>query len=137
MLAEIQQTSDVTYRVYDWDRVDADGNERELHNHLALEAIGFDMEDDFRVKYQKKANHPNEMVNCPYFTTNYLKVDTALHKENSHDSFMIYICVDGEAEIKTSNYSETIKKGETILLPAAITSFQITAKNATLLEVYV
>lgn len=137
MLAEIQQTSDVTYRVYDWDRKDDKGNERELHNDLALDAIGFDMPDDFRVDYQKEKNHSNIMVSCPYFTTNYLKLDTTIQKENTNGSFMIYMCVDGEAVIKTENHSETIKIGQTILLPAAVTSYQIASKNATLLEVYV
>jgi mannose-6-phosphate isomerase len=137
MLAEIQQTSDITYRVYDWDRVDDQGNERELHNDLALDAIGFDMDDDFRVAYDKTINQSNEMVSCPYFTTNYLQLNSTIQKENTHDSFIIYICVDGEAEIKTNNFSEKIVKGETILVPASINSFQITSKNATLLEVYV
>ncbi|MEZ4793203.1 MAG: type I phosphomannose isomerase catalytic subunit [Gelidibacter sp.] len=137
MLAEIQQTSDVTYRVYDWDRTDEQGNERELHNDLALDAIGFDMPDDFRINYQKEKNHSNKMVSCPYFTTNYLKIGTTIQKKNTHDSFIIYMCVDGDAEIKTASHSENIKKGETILLPAAISSYQIASKNATLLEVYV
>lgn len=137
LLAEIQQTSDITYRVYDWDRTDDQGNERELHNDLALDAIGFEMEDNFRVNYQKAKNQSNEMVNCPYFTTNYLKIDTTVQKENTHDSFVIYICVDGDAKIQTANYSQSIKKGETILIPAAIKSFQITSKKVTLLEVYV
>ena len=71
MLAEIQQTSDITYRVYDWDRVDAHGNERELHNDLAIDAINFDMDNDFRVEYFKELNKSNGMVTCPYFTTNF------------------------------------------------------------------
>ncbi|RXJ50557.1 type I phosphomannose isomerase catalytic subunit [Gelidibacter gilvus] len=137
LLAEIQQTSDITYRIYDWDRTDDFGNERELHTDLAIDAIGFDMEDNFRVTYNKTANHSNPMVTCQYFTTNYLKVDQALQKENTYDSFIIYICVEGEAEIKTDNYSEVIKKGETILLPAAVSTYQIISKDATLLEVYV
>ncbi len=137
MLAEIQQTSDVTYRVYDWDRVDDEGNERELHNDLAIDAIDFDMEDDFRITYSKSKNTTNKMVSCPYFTTNYLEVNSTLKKENHHDSFIIYICVDGEAIITTETYTETIKTGETLLLPALINSYQITSQNAKLLEVYV
>lgn len=137
MLAEIQQTSDITYRIYDWDRTDDFGNERELHTDLAIDAIGFDMPNNFRVKYSKKPNQSNEMVSCPYFTTNYLKVDQEIQKENTHDSFVIYICVEGEAQIKTETYSEVIKKGETLLVPAAISSYQISANDATLLEVYV
>lgn len=137
LLAEIQQTSDITYRIYDWDRKDDQGNERELHTELAIDAIGFDMPDDFRVAYDKTSNHANEMVSCQYFTTNYLKVNTTIEKQNTHDSFMIYICVEGEAEIKTDERVETLKKGQTILLPAALTDYQISAENAILLEVYV
>jgi mannose-6-phosphate isomerase len=137
MVAEIQQTSDITYRVYDWDRVDDHGNERDLHNDLAIDAIDFDMPDDFRVTYDKTENQSNEMVSCPYFTTNYLKVNRTLKKENHHDSFIIYMCVEGIAEITANGFSEPIKKGETILLPAAIKDYEINSKNATLLEVYV
>ena len=137
LLAEIQQTSDITYRVYDWDRKDAKGNERELHNDLALDAINFDMENDYKVNYSKSKNQSNKMVSCPYFTTNYLHLTEAIKKENSYDSFIIYICVEGRANFIMENYTETIKKGETVLLPAAISSFEITAKNVTLLEVYV
>ena len=137
LLAEIQQTSDITYRIYDWERKDDFGNERELHTDLAIDAIGFDMDDNFRIDYDKGSNQSNEMVSCPYFTTNYLKIDKEIQKQNAHDSFVIYICVEGEAEIKTKNYSEVIKKGETILIPAVMRSYQISSKNATLLEVYV
>jgi mannose-6-phosphate isomerase len=137
MLAEIQQTSDVTYRVYDWDRVDNDGNKRELHNDLAIDAIDFDMPDDFRVQYSKEVNQSNEMVRCPYFTTNYLEVTTALQKTNKKDSFFIYICVEGEVVITCNGHSETIKTGETVLMPADVVDYEITSEKATLLEVYV
>ena len=138
MLAEIQQTSDITYRVYDWDRVDDQGKERELHNDIAIDAIDFEMEDDFRITYSKTENESNQMVNCPYFTTNYLPVNSeTLKKKNTYDSFIIYMCVDGEANITANNKIETITKGETLLLPASLKSFQISAEKATLLEVYV
>ncbi len=137
MLAEIQQTSDITYRVYDWDRVDNQGNERALHNDLALDAINFNMKNDFRASYSETENHPNKMVSCTYFTTHYFHINTTLEKENTQDSFLIYICVDGEAEISANSVSERIAKGETILLPAAIKSYHIKAENAKLLEVYV
>lgn len=137
MLAEIQQTSDVTYRVYDWDRVDDHGNERDLHNDLAIDAFDFEMPDNFRVKYEKTENESNEMVSCPYFTTSYLKVTETLSKENDKGSFFIYMCVEGEASITANGFTEKMKTGETILLPAAIDNYEINAKNATLLEVYV
>lgn len=137
MLAEIQQTSDITYRVYDWDRVDDKGNERELHNDIAIDAFDFNMPDNFRVDYTKTENESNKMVSCPYFTTSYLQVSGTIKKENNLDSFLIYMCVDGDAKITVNGSSEDIKKGETILLPASIKDYQITSKKATLLEVYV
>jgi len=137
MLAEIQQTSDITYRVYDWDRKDDQGNERELHNDLAIDAINFDMKDDFRVSYYQQKNQLNKMVSCPYFTTNYLHLREGIQKLNTHDSFIIYICVEGEAKISFEDVSETIKKGETILIPAVLKHFEIDSNNAKLLEVYV
>jgi len=137
MLAEIQQTSDITYRVYDWDRVDDQGNERELHNDLAIDAFNFEMKDNFRVSYSKEENQSNEMVSCPYFTTNYLSISDKIQRINTKDSFMIYICVEGEVQIKTSNSTETIVKGETILIPASLKEFSLEANNAKLLEVYV
>ncbi|MCB0399573.1 MAG: class I mannose-6-phosphate isomerase [Winogradskyella sp.] len=137
LLAEIQQTSDVTYRVYDWDRVDEEGKERELHNDIAIDAFKFDLKDDFKVGYRKERNVSHNMVGCPFFTTNYLELDTEIIKKNTYDSFIIYICVDGEAEILTENSNEVISKGETILIPAAIKDFLLKTSYAKLLEVYV
>ena len=137
LLAEIQQTSDITYRVYDWDRVDSEGNERELHNDIALEAFDFDMPDNFRVDYTKNSDSPTELVSCPYFTTNVLKVNDTILKENTHDSFMIYMCVEGKAQIEVDGNQTEISMGETVLIPACIKRFSISANHAKLLEVYV
>lgn len=137
LLAEIQQSSDITYRVYDWDRVDEEGNERDLHNNLAIDAFDFEMKDDFRVDYQKRKNMSNEMVRCPFFTTNFVVLDSIIEKNNSHDSFMIYICVDGELEVLTEESSTKISKGETVLIPAAIKNYDLKSDYAKLLEVYV
>ena len=137
MLAEIQQTSDITYRVYDWDRKDDLGNERELHNDLAIDAIDFKMKDDFRISYLKEKNTSNKMVSCTYFTTNFLNITKTYQKENNYDSFIIYMCLEGDINIKIDDFSETITKGETILIPAAIKQFELVSNNAKLLEVYV
>lgn len=137
MVAEIQQTSDITYRVYDWDRVDDQGNSRELHNDLAIDAIDFDMPDNFKVAYEKTANKSNDMVQCPYFTTKFIHVTESLEKENTKDSFLIYMCVEGEATIQTQNMDVDVKQGETVLIPAALKNYKILAENAKLLEVYV
>ena len=132
MLAEIQQTSDITYRVYDWDRVDDEGNERELHNDLAIDAIDFNMKDDFRIDYSKKKNTSNLMVSCPYFTTNLLPLKGDIVIENDKDSFLIYMCVEGKAEIEAKDYSLKISKGETVLMPASIKEFKLSSENAKL-----
>lgn len=137
MLAEIQQTSDITYRVYDWDRVDEKGNKRELHNDLAIDAIDFNLDKDYKIEYPNKKNTTNTVVKCPYFTTNYLLINSILNKENTHGSFVIYMCVNGQVIIETKNYSETINKGETILLPAAVKTYKLISNNAELLEIYV
>ncbi|OIQ30714.1 MAG: mannose-6-phosphate isomerase [Bacteroidetes bacterium MedPE-SWsnd-G2] len=137
LLAEIQQTSDITYRVYDWDRVDENGNERELHNDLAIDAFNFELKNDYKVSYAKDKNRSNEMVSCSYFTTNYLKLDKPKTFINNKDSFVIYMCVEGKANIVAEDFSEELNMGETILVPAGIKNYEISTQNATLLEVYV
>ncbi|UOB16893.1 type I phosphomannose isomerase catalytic subunit [Abyssalbus ytuae] len=138
LLAEIQQTSDITYRVYDFNRKDKDGNTRELHTELAVDAIDYKKKDDFKVKYEATKNKHNNMVACKYFTTNYLDINGKLTVNlEERDSFTIYMCVSGSAQIDTSNGSETIQRGETILIPAAIKNLDIKAGSAKLLEVYI
>ncbi|NER12288.1 mannose-6-phosphate isomerase [Leptobacterium flavescens] len=138
MLAEIQQTSDITYRVYDWNRKDKDGNTRELHTELALDAIDYDKKDDFKVNYTGEKNKVNSMVECPYFTTNYLNIDGNLTRNISdRDSFTIYMCVEGEAKIANENGEEKLKKGETLLLAADSKEVNIEAVSAKLLEVHI
>ncbi|HLT52335.1 MAG TPA: type I phosphomannose isomerase catalytic subunit [Flavobacteriaceae bacterium] len=138
MLAEIQQTSDITYRVYDWDRVDSQGNLRELHNDLAIDAIGFDMPDNFRANYSKTENTSNVMVSCPYFTTHFLPVTKTIKKQNSQDSFIIYMCVKGQVEIEANGFKTKAKMGETVLVPASLKDITIhTETPSELLEVYI
>jgi len=137
MLAEIQQTSDITYRVYDWDRVDDQGNSRELHNDLAIDAIDFNMPNNFKVSYETQQNKPKNLVTCPYFTTNIIVINSSIHKQNFHDSFMIYMAVGGDAVFEIDGKATPLLYGETILIPANIKEFRITSTNAELLEVYI
>ena len=137
MVAEIQQTSDITYRLHDWDRVDEHGNSRELHTDLAMDAIDFEMPKDFEVTYTKEVNQSNLMVQCPYFTTNFLPVEGKVELQNTHDSFIIYMCVEGDGQIDSNGKVVEIKKGETLLMPAALKNYSIFAENAQFLEVYV
>ena len=136
MLAEIQQTSDITYRVFDFNRKDKDGNYRELHTDLALDAIDYGQRDDFRVDYSLTENRVNDMVACPYFTTKFLNLSKDFEQNVSlRDSFTIYMCVDGSASIENEVGAEDIKKGETILVPAKSARIQIRTKGAKFLEI--
>ena len=137
LLAEIQQTSDITYRVYDWDRVDADGNERDLHNDIALEAFDFEMPDNFRVNYNRDSVGFETLVSCPYFTTNVIELKGTISKENRYDSFIIYMCAEGNATLDVYGHLTELSMGETVLIPACIETFSISANHAKLLEVYI
>jgi len=136
MLAEIQQTSDITYRVFDFNRRDKNGDLRELHTEQALNAIDYQKKDDFKVSYSKEKNTTNGMVECPYFTTNFLDLSNDIELNVSErDSFTIYMCVGGSAAIENEIGKETIKKGETLLLPAISNLVKIKTNEAKLLEI--
>ncbi|MBT2161786.1 type I phosphomannose isomerase catalytic subunit [Zobellia barbeyronii] len=136
LLAEIQQTSDVTYRVFDFNRKDKNGNLRELHTEQALDAIDYNKKDDFKVEYKNDKNTVNDMVDCPYFKTDFLDLNSGLTQDvTNRDSFTIFMCVGGSATIANENGSVEIKKGETTLLPAASNTIKITTQGAKLLEV--
>ena len=136
MLAEIQQTSDVTYRVFDFNRKDKEGNLRELHTELALDAVDYKKKDDFKVSYSQDLNKVSEMVDCPYFKTNFIQLTENLELDiTKRDSFTIFMCVGGEVVIKTSEGEVLIKNGETALLPAITKKISLQSKGAKLLEV--
>ena len=139
LLAEIQQTSDTTYRIYDWDRGDAEGKSRELHTDLALEAIDFSPVDSYRTEYKRLVNKPVTLVDCPFFTTNLLEIDRETVKDYSAlDSFVIYICVEGKAEILAGDERVSLTTGEVILFPATTDEVSITPNPDTrILEVYI
>ncbi|WP_423128116.1 type I phosphomannose isomerase catalytic subunit [Gaoshiqia sp. Z1-71] len=140
LVAEIQQTSDITYRIYDYDRRDAQGNERELHTELALDAIDFTYHDNYKTNYPNELNKSNQVVSCEYFTTNLLEFNTKIEKDiYGLDSFVIYICVEGEYELISPETTENVKKGETILVPASVSQFQLNplSGHVKLLEVHV
>jgi len=138
LLAEIQQTSDATYRIYDWDRIQPDGSFRELHTDEALDAINFKLFDSYRTSYDKKANESTSLVESPYFSTNLLKLDRAIAKDFSMiDSFVAYLCTEGKCKINYSDGTVELQKGEIVLVPALINDISILPDPATeLLEVY-
>lgn len=141
-VAEIQQTSDITYRIFDYNRKDKDGKSRELHTSQAMDAINFsDVQDDFRTEYERIQNEPVEMVASPYFTTSVYDMTEEITCDYLElDSFVIFICVEGSCRLTDDNQNEiTLRAGETVLLPAAVQEVTIVpeGQRVKLLETYV
>jgi mannose-6-phosphate isomerase len=162
-IAEIQQSSNITYRLYDYNRKDAQGNGRELHTELAKDAIDYKMYSDLKTSYEPLENESVPLVSCSYFTTNrvHLKADTSgveeVITENGKqqvlmtetvemdrdyadiDSFVIYVCMQGEGTITYGDeQSLSIKQGETVLLPATLKGTTLsTTGELLLLETYI
>jgi mannose-6-phosphate isomerase len=133
VIAEIQQTSDITYRLYDFDRRDVTGNLRELHVELALDAINYH-KVDAQKQYATTRNESNVAVSCPYFTTSVLPLAGTVTKHNDGRSFRVYMCTEGEFSIRCNQDHYSFTKGDTVLLPAVISDYQIVGQ-ANLLEI--
>ncbi len=141
LLAEIQQASDITYRIYDWNRKDANGKTRELHTQEALDAIHFNDTFDTKTTFDLQMNQTVNIINCDYFVTNILCFDTPVKKDYLPvDSFIIYICLEGSCKIFYDNDSsdnEELKKGETMLIPAVCNDIILNPGEKTkILEVF-
>lgn len=138
LIAEIQQTSDITYRIYDFDRVDDKGNKRELHTEEALAAIDYSFHDEYKSLYEKKQNEPVEVVSCPYFTTNILDYTEAVTRNYAVDSFVIHVCVEGAYTLVYGDEELEVKMGDSILIPATIDSVTLkTSGRFRILESYI
>ena len=135
VVAEIQQTSDITYRLYDFDRVDDKGNSRELHVDLALDAINYNKIETHK-KYDSIQNVSNSIVDCPYFTTNFLPLKGIFSVNKTGNTFTVYMCVEGNFEIEYEGEKFQYKKGDTILIPAAMKTFTLNGE-ASILEIYI
>ncbi|WP_374175056.1 type I phosphomannose isomerase catalytic subunit [Flavobacterium tructae] len=135
VVAEIQQTSDITYRLYDFDRTDAQGNKRELHVDLALDAINY-KKVETQKKYETTLNQSNVVVDCPYFTTNFLPLDGTLEVSKKGETFTVYMCTEGNFEIAYQNVNYQYKQGDTVLIPAGMHNYSIKGV-ASILEVYI
>ena len=120
-IAEIQQTSDLTYRIYDYDRPGPDGKPRELHTELAKEAIDYTVPDDYRTHYERIRNKDTELVACPYFTTHLCDATfSVLCDYSALDSFVVLIFVAGAGELVDSEGNRVaVRQGETVLIPAS------------------
>jgi mannose-6-phosphate isomerase len=133
VVAEIQQTSDITYRIYDWDRVDADGNERELHTDLALEAINYSTTPS-KISYTERPNSASAVVDCPYFKTSIIALQDHLHWKKTQDAFTVFMCTNGQFELVFNGEIMHFQMGDTLLIPAVIDHLTLKGK-ATLLEI--
>ncbi len=137
-IAEIQQTSDVTYRIYDYKRKDKNGNYRELHTKEAAEAIDYTVLDDYRTEYTPVKNEATQLVSCPLFTTAVYDLTEPMTLDYSElDSFVILIALKGEGSILTSSgNSYSFREGESILLPATTEMVKVEG-NIKFLETFV
>ena len=140
LIAEIQQTSDITYRIYDFDRTDDKGQTRELHTEQAVDVIDYNYYKTYKTIYTSKENSPVILANCQYFTTNIIELSDSIERDmNAFDSFVVYMCLEGEADIICEKIEDThITKGETVLIPAEIAQYYLKATDkAKLIEVYI
>ena len=126
-IAEIQQTSDITYRIYDFGRLGLDGKPRELHTELSKAAIDYTVLPDYKTSYQSIKDQENEIVSCKYFTTSLYELDKEVTKDMSVlDSFVIAICVEGSGSLADSEGNAvSLRQGETVLIPACSRSFTL------------
>ena len=139
-IAEIQQTSNITYRIYDYNRKGADGKGRELHTELAKDAIDYTFQSDYRTHYTPQPGAAVELVQCPYFTTRLLETETPMMRDYATlDSFVVYICMAGSVELRDDNGNElTVSQGQTVLFPATTQSVTLKpAPQTKLLETYI
>ncbi len=139
LLTEIQQTSDLTYRIYDFDRTDDQGNKRELHTKESLEAIDFEYHEHAKTIYEDKKNELVKLVSCDYFTTNKMHYTQAVDLDYSAlDSFVIYVCMEGSLTLESKHGIIEMKKGESLLLPATIEKITLSPiSEFKLLESYI
>jgi mannose-6-phosphate isomerase len=133
VVAEIQQTSDVTYRIYDWDRVDANGNGRELHTELALDAINYQTTTS-KIDYKEVANKSTAVVDCPYFVTNIIALQETFIWKRTKQAFTVFMCTNGQFEMIVNGEILRYRMGDTILIPACMENLTLRGK-ATLLEI--
>lgn len=137
-ILEIQQTSNITYRIYDWGRTDANGKPRETHTALAVDAIDFSMlGEKCKIEYKSEKNKSVEMIDCSYFTCNIIELEGEMERDLAAlDSFVVYSCIEGEVKISMGNDSEELTATDSILIPAEADSITLEG-NGLLMETYI
>ena len=138
LLAEIQETSDITYRIFDWNRKDEEGNSRKLHLDEAMDAINFDDQTTYKIEIDNTLNSSVKIIRNPFFNINLLTFDKPMHKEyHNIDSFVIYICTEGEVHFLYDGTVEILKQGDVLLKPAMIEALDLVpAISSKVLETY-
>ncbi len=128
LLAEVQQSSDVTYRIFDYNRPGMDGKPRELHTELAAKALDYHVIDNYRTDYADSSNKAVQIIDSPYFSVRVLEVSKPFHRDlRKYDSFIITMCVEGDCKIRVRSTGEEIllKQGNSTLIPAAIADYDV------------
>jgi mannose-6-phosphate isomerase len=140
LLAEIQQTSDATYRIYDWDRLDDSGNPREMHLEQALEAINYEVPEEAKNNIKSSVNETVNLLECPYFTTNLIELAQPLRKDYEElDSFVVYICLKGGMALRPDiGEGIYLKQGDVVLIPAIVNLTEVFPEGTVkFLEVFI
>lgn len=138
LLTEIQQSSDITYRIFDWNRKDGNGLSRELNTAEAEDALYFGTQTTFKIDYSTEKEKTNSVIDCDQFKVNVMDFSLPVEKVYAKiDSFIIYICIDGKVRIQLEDSTETMQKGECVLVPGIATNLQLIPETETkLLEVH-
>ena len=142
LLAEVQQSSDVTYRIFDYNRPGMDGKPRELHTELAAKALDYHVEPNYRTKYVESSNKAVQIIDSPYFSVRVMEVSKPFHRDlKKYDSFIITMCIKGDCNIRVRSTGEEIllKQGYSTLIPAAIADYDVIPQQGTtrILDAYI
>ena len=128
LLAEVQQSSDVTYRIFDYNRPGMDGKPRELHTELAAQALDFEVQEDYRTHYADSDNTANQVIASPYFSVRVTELDSPFHRNLiKYDSFIITMCIEGDCKIRIRETGDEVRlnAGNSCLIPAVIADYDI------------
>ena len=132
LLAEVQQSSDVTYRIFDYNRPGLDGKPRELHTELALDAIDFNVEDDYRTRYNETPDRANPCIESPFFKVRVVDTTIPFHRNLiKYDSFIITMCIEGDCELRVRQTGDSVRlrQGHSCLVPACIADYDVIPCN--------
>ncbi len=142
LLAEVQQSSDVTYRIFDYNRPGMDGKPRELHTELAAQALDYHVVDNYRTEYTDSSNRAVQIIDSPFFSVRVMEVSKPFHRDlKKYDSFIITMCIEGDCKIHVRSTDEEIvlKRGNSTLIPAAIADYDVIPQQGStrILDAYI